>query len=121
MELIGKLLQLLPVQNGEGRNGTWQKQSFVLETQDQYPKKVCCIVWGDKVNDLQRIAAGDMLKVQFSLESREFNGRWYTDVRAYRVEVMGSQKGKEENPPENGISSPPESFDLSPQPDDLPF
>lgn len=88
MEIIGKLLQKLPVQSGIGRTGnSWQKQEFVVETIEQYPKKVCANLWGDKLDMLDKVNIGDTVKVSFSLESREFNGKWYTDVKAWKIEL----------------------------------
>jgi len=87
LEVIGKLIKVLPEQTGQGRNGTWVKQNFVIETVDQFPKQVCLTVWGDKAADLKMYAPGDTLKVSFSLESREYNERWYTDVKAWRIEA----------------------------------
>lgn len=88
MEIIGKLLQKLPLQSGIGRTGnSWQKQEFVVETIEQYPKKVCANLWGDKVDMLDTVNIGDTVKVSFSLESREFNGKWYTDVKAWKIEL----------------------------------
>ncbi len=88
MEIIGKLLQKLPLQSGIGRTGnSWQKQEFVIETIEQYPKKVCATLWGDKLDMLDTVNIGDTVKVSFSLESREFNGRWYTDVKAWKIEL----------------------------------
>ena len=48
MQLTAKLIQLLPLQSGTGRNGEWRKQDIIVETQDQYPKKVCISLWGNK-------------------------------------------------------------------------
>lgn len=88
MEIIGKLLQKLQVQSGIGRTGnSWQKQEFVVETIEQYPKKVCANLWGDKLDMLDKVNIGDTVKVSFSLESREFNGKWYTDVKAWKIEL----------------------------------
>lgn len=88
MEIIGKLLQKLPVLSGMGRTGnSWQKQEFVVETIEQYPKKVCANLWGDKLDMLDKVNIGDTVKVSFSLESREFNGKWYTDVKAWKIEL----------------------------------
>lgn len=89
MQLTGKLVQLLPVQTGQGKNGTWKKQEFILETEGTYPKKVCIAVWGDKADE-KALQVGNTLKVDFDVESREFNGRWYTDVKAWKVEATGS-------------------------------
>lgn len=88
MEIIGKLIQKLPLQSGISRTGSsWQKQEFVIETQEQYPKKVCINLWGDKTDQLAALDIDTTLKVSFSLESREFNGKWYTDVRAWKIEA----------------------------------
>lgn len=88
MEIIGRLIQKLPLQSGIGRTGnSWQKQEFVIETDEQYPKKVCANLWGDKTDALSAINIGDVVKVSFHLESREFNGKWYTDVKAWKIEA----------------------------------
>ncbi|GAB4035059.1 DUF3127 domain-containing protein [Spirosoma gilvum] len=88
LELVGKLIKVLPEVTGQGRNGAWNKQDFVIETLDsQYPKKVCMTAWGDKANDLKQFAEGDTLKATFSAESREYNDRWYTELRAFRIEL----------------------------------
>lgn len=91
MEIIGKLLMKLPLQSGIGRTGnSWQKQEFVIETIEQYPKKVCANLWGDKLDMLDTVNIGDTVKVSFSIESREFNGKWYTDVRVWRFDPVGA-------------------------------
>ena len=56
LELTGTLIKILPEVTGAGKNGSWVKQEFVLETADQYPKKVCLSLWGDKVSDLKKYA-----------------------------------------------------------------
>ncbi len=86
MQLIAKLIQSLPLQSGIGKNGEWKKQDIIVETQDQYPKKICVSFWGDKINnDLLQI--GNLLKIDFDIESREYNSKWYTDVKAWKIEV----------------------------------
>ncbi|MEZ4971785.1 MAG: DUF3127 domain-containing protein [Cyclobacteriaceae bacterium] len=114
MELKGKVIQLLPLQSGMGRKGQWRKQEFILETQSQYPKKVCLSIWGDKIDQFG-VNEGDDVSVAVDLESREYNGRWYTEARAWKVEKSGSM-GSPTSPP------PPmeEPFD-SGSGDDLPF
>lgn len=88
MELEGRIAQKLAVQTGTSARGSWAKQEFVFEYQEgNYPSKVCMNVWGeDKVKELEKYQVGDKVKVSFNLSSREFNGRWYTDVRAWRIE-----------------------------------
>lgn len=87
LELEGTLIKVQPEQTGSGKNGQWVKQEFVVETQEQYPKKACFSAWGDRTADLKQFALGDKLKVTFSVESREYNDRWYTDLRAYRIDL----------------------------------
>ncbi len=89
MELKGKVIQLLPVQTGMGKKGQWKKQEFIVETQSQYPKKVCLSVWGDKIDQFN-VAVGDLVNVAVELESREYNSRWYTEARAWKIEKSGN-------------------------------
>ena len=89
LEFEGSLIKVLPEVTGQGKNGAWVKQDFVLETEDQYPKKACFTAWGDKSADLKTFALGEKLKIQFSVESREYNERWYTDLRAIRIDSAG--------------------------------
>lgn len=86
MELTAKLIQVLPLQSGVGKNGEWKKQDIVVETDGQYPKKVCISIWGDKASEAT-LQVGNILNISFDVESREYNGRWYTDVKAWRVEL----------------------------------
>lgn len=88
MELEGRIARKLNVQTGTSARGAWSKQEFILEYQEgNYPSQVCMNVWGDdKVKELDKYQVGDRVKVSFNLSSREFNGRWYTDVRAWRIE-----------------------------------
>jgi len=126
LEVTGKLVTTLPTQSGEGKNGTWTKGSFVIETADKFPKKVCLTVWGDLVSNLNSIQSGDELKVSFDVESREYNGRWYTDLKAWKIEKAGSGNSFA-NPPSNTFNSNEASPDNSggtsgpALDDDLPF
>ena len=116
MELKGKVIQILPAQTGMGKKGQWKKQEFILETQAQYPKKVCLSAWGDKIDQFN-LAEGEIVNVSVDLESREYNGRWYTDARAWKLEKGGSA----------AVSAPPpiseEPFETTSKgaSDDLPF
>ena len=88
MEVTGKLIQKLPVQSGVSSSGNnWSKAEFVIETVEQYPKKVCANLWGDRARALDQFQEGSLITVSFDLESREFNGNWYTDVKAWKVEA----------------------------------
>lgn len=91
MELEGRIVRKLNVQTGTSAKGPWSKQDFIFEYQEgNYPSQVCMNVWGDdKVKDLARYKDGDKVKISFNLSSREYNGRWYTDVRAWKIEPVG--------------------------------
>jgi hypothetical protein len=89
LEIQGKIIKVMEKQTGEGRNGAWQKQEFVIETVgEQYPKKVCCNVWGDKVDTLSRFNINDEVKLGINIESREYNERWYTDVKVWKIDLV---------------------------------
>lgn len=115
MQITAKLIQLLPVHSGTGKNGVWKKQDIVVETDGQYSKKICISIWGDKINQSQ-LQLGNMLTIDFDLESREYNGKWFTDVKAWKIEVNGSK-------PLVGMSDSDSSeLSLGDDPDDvLPF
>ena len=78
---------------------------FILN--EDFPKKVCISIWGDKIDE-QKLVAGNKLTIDFDVESREYNGRWYTDVKAWKVELAGT----------GGSSAPPPP---SQPEEDLPF
>lgn len=87
MQVTAKLLALLPIQTGKGKNGDWKKQDLIVETCDAYPKKICISVWGDKINQ-SVLVVGNEIKIDFDIESREYNGRWYTDLKAWKIELV---------------------------------
>ena len=93
MEIEGRLIQKLGIQSGKSARGDWAKQEFVIEFQEgNFPSKACFSVWGtDKVKDLEKYQPGDQIKVAFNVSSREFNGKWYTDLRAWRISPAGAQ------------------------------
>lgn len=84
MNITGKLIHLLPLQTGMGKNGQWRKQNIILEIEGSYPKKLCVSIWGDKIDEKQLII-GNELDISVDLESREYNGKWYTEIRAWKI------------------------------------
>jgi hypothetical protein len=88
MDVKGKVVQLLAPQTGQGKRGPWKKQEFILETQGQFPKKVCISIWGDKIDQFG-LSTGENITASVELESREYNGRWYTEARAWKVAKDG--------------------------------
>jgi hypothetical protein len=112
MEINGHILQVLPAQTGVNQNGnTWIKQEYILQTSDRYPKTICYTLWGDRV-ETERAEVGDAVRVQFDLMSREWNGRWYTEISAWRVTspqaiVLGDAPSSEEIDKALGCSDNP--------------
>ena len=88
MDVIGKAIAALPVKNGVSqRTGEqWQSREYVIETQEQFPKKMCFEVFGtDKLKEFN-IRNNDLIKVNFDITAREYNGKWYNSIRAWKVE-----------------------------------
>lgn len=119
MEIQGKIIHVLPLQSGVGKASgkEWKKQDYVLETLDgQYPKKICFNLWGDNIDRIG-LQVGEDVTVQIDIESREFNGRWYTEVRAWRVDrglvsLSAPQQQVAPAPTPAGYAAPqPQAFD----------
>lgn len=122
LEITGRVSQILQEVTGQGRNGEWKKQEFILETEEQYPKKVCIEAWGDKSDIVKGLNQGEKVTASINVESREFNGRWYTNVRAWRIEKVQDEAAPGEIPPppsEGDFHTSPAS--ASSEDEDLPF
>ena len=126
MEIIGKAIAALPVKSGVSqRTGEqWQSREYVIETQEQYPKKMCFEVFGtDKLKEFN-IRNNDLIKVHFDITAREYNGKWYNSVRAWKVEHVNPDGGTA-----NQVSAPAPQTQETPvaapttqeSDDDLPF
>jgi hypothetical protein len=103
MELNGKIIQIMPEQSGNGRNGTWRKRDYIVETPGNYPKKVCVTVWGDKIDQFN-LQSGEQVKIGLELESREYNGKWYTEAKGWKVDREGDATQKSR--PQTATSMP---------------
>ena len=112
----------LPEMTGTGKNGkAWIKQDFIAETVDQFPKMICFTCWGD-VNDLvKNLKEGDSINVKFDVASREYNGKWYTDLKAEGIEKTASSSSQ----PAKQAEPEPQAAEIFPAGevtnDDLPF
>lgn len=113
MEVKGRIFQILEAISGQSARGAWKKQEFVIETMDQYPKKICFSVWNDKIA-LDTFNSNTVLNVHFNAESREYNGRWYTDLGAWKVDIEDASSIAADMPP------PPVEV-VQPEEDGLPF
>ena len=115
MQRIAKLTQLLPIQTGTGKNGEWEKKDIMVETEGQYPKKVCVSIWRDKIDEGQ-LQIGNILQIDFDIESREYNSKWYTDIKAWEIEVEGTST---QNTPDNTVNM--DDFIPKDKDDELPL
>jgi hypothetical protein len=89
MDVQGRLVAVLPSITGQGQKGTWKKQEFIVETMEQYPKKICFEAWNDDCRQLDDLQQGNVLKVNFNVESREFESKWYTQCKCWKIQVIG--------------------------------
>ena len=126
MELAGKVIAVLEPRGGVSKTGNeWKVQEYVIETHDQYPRRLCFDVFGaDKIQQFN-IQMGEELNVSFDIDAREWNGRWFNSIRAWKVDrvpVGGSQPvppmGAAPFPP---VNAAPASFAAQDEKDDLPF
>jgi len=117
MELKGRIVNILEVESGTSKAGKeWKKQGFVIDSGDQYNPNVCFSLFGDdKIAMLGNYSVGQEVTVSFNLSSREFNGRWYHNVDAWRIEAADNQ-GSVPPPTEE-----PKVEEFAKNEDDLPF
>ena len=130
MEVVGKIILKLPLQSGVSQAGNnWKKQEYVLETEDSYPKKVHFDFFGDKADQFP-LNVGDRVRLSFDIESREYNGRWYTSIRGWKAEAAAAAVAAEvpqQGPavaaaaPAGAPVPPPPAFNTPEASDDLPF
>jgi hypothetical protein len=128
MDFTGTVVQINPEAGGVGKSGAaWRKQEIIIEIPGQYPKRVCVTVWGDKI-DKFALRQGEQVNVSFDLESREYNGRWYTEVKVYNVRkdlagVAPAPQGGAPRPSGYGAPATPSAPFVggNQQDDDLPF
>ncbi len=130
MEFEGSVIQLLPQVKGVSARGEWVKQEVIFEQTGEFGRKLCVSFWGDKAQDVAALKPGDKVKVAANVESREYNGRWYTEVRAWKIEKDNPASASQS--PDYGWGAPasPPAGDMPPvspeEPvkdefDDLPF
>lgn len=127
LDVVGKIITILPETGGQSQAGkAWTKQEFIVETNDQYPKKICISLMGDKINELRKYNVGAEVKVSLNVESREYQGKWYTNVSAWRIEPSGDSTGGNNTQTQPTQDQAP-SYPTNPLPaatqgeDDLPF
>jgi hypothetical protein len=91
MQITAKIIQLLPLQTGTGKNGEWKKQDLIVETEGQYPKKICLSVWGERIKE-DILQVGKKFQFSVEIESQEFNGKWFTNVKAWKFDELSDSQ-----------------------------
>lgn len=119
-QIKGTILKVLPKESGNGKNGKeWKRTAFVLETTDQYPKKVCFSAYGDKADAAEKLTPNTSIEVFYNPESREYNDKWYTELKAWKWEV---DKNSNHSEVTEKVKTVVEKLDLTTnEDDDLPF
>lgn len=114
LTISGRIVLILPLQTGTSKAGNpWKKQGYILETLGtQYPRKVCFSLFGDKVDQFP-IQVGQEVTVSIDIESREFNGRWYTEINAWNIVQTGAQPAA---PASQQVDTAPAAAPVQPQP-----
>ncbi len=129
MEITGKIIAVLPERGGVSqRSGSeWKAQSFVIETQENYPRKMCFDVFGaDKIAQFN-IQVGDTMTVSFDIDAHEYQGRWYNSIRAWKVDrnvapaAAPMPEAAAPFPPASAAPAAPANFAGGDSADDLPF
>ena len=119
----GQITAILPENRGVGQRGEWVSQDFVLKTDDNYPKNICFTILGaDKIKEAN-IRIGDVVSIGVNLESREFNGRWYTSIKAWSVKKKSEARQQQSTPTPPPSSKPKQNYASTSQDDTdaLPF
>lgn len=84
MEIKGRVIHVMEPVTGMGKKGQWKKTEFVIQTSGEYPKKVCLSLFNKDLT----ACVNDGVNVSFEPESREYNGKWYTECKAWKVQVL---------------------------------
>ncbi len=120
MQVKGKIQQILKIESGVSQAGKeWKKQEFVIETIEQFPRKICFTLFNDKSSLISGLSNGDEVEVYFNVESREFNGKWFHNVNAWKIDKLDTSNSSEPRPPLDLSNIPPEFADDDVN--DLPF
>ena len=128
MELTGKVIAVLEARSGISKSSgnPWKMQDYVIETNEQYPRRMCFNVFGeDKINQFN-IQVGEEITVSFDINAREYQGRWFNDIRAWKVErgtpeQQAAPIPTDEVPVVEAPTAPMPTFESEESNDDLPF
>lgn len=86
-KIKGTLAEKMDVRSGQSSRGEWKRQQFIVEvTSGEYTDPVAFDAWGEAVDALEEIAEGSAVQVTFTVRSRKWQDRWFTDVNAVAIE-----------------------------------
>ena len=120
MEFEGVVYKILPATQGTSARGEWKKQEVIFELPNEFSRKVC-VIFFNKESDVARLKEGATYVVSVNIESREYNGRWYTDVRAWRIEPVTVAPAAPQDVPPPPANDDPYASAAPLDEDDLPF
>lgn len=127
MEFEGIVYKILPVTRGTSSRGEWQRQDVVFEVPSEFSRKIC-VTFFNKESDVAKLREGAAYTVSVNVESREYNGRWFTEARAWRITRKAAQQPQPQAPVADGLppmdafaSDEPAATSSSAEVDDLPF
>nr|WP_293837526.1 DUF3127 domain-containing protein [uncultured Arsenicibacter sp.] len=110
---VGRIVLFSEIESGMGRNAPWEKQTMVIEYGDQYPKEAAFTLWNSTIGDAERYNVGDLMEVHFSPESREYNGKWYTENKCFKLlpYVPGGQQAQPRQQRQQAAPAPAPAHD----------
>lgn len=120
LSVKGRVFQILKAETGVSKGGKeWSKREFVIETEEQFPRKVCFTLFGDKTSLINNLTVGETVDVSFNVESREYNGKWFHNINAWKIDKPAENQSSAAGVPEYSIDDiPPEADENG---NDLPF
>jgi hypothetical protein len=125
LEINGRITKVLTMESGQSKAGKeWKKQSFVIDTGAQYNPEICFSLFGDdKINMIRNYGAGQEVKVSFNVSSREYNGKYYHNLDAWKIEGLGANANGNTPPPpsEEPMAINTANLSSDESDDDLPF
>lgn len=129
MDLTGKVIAVLPPHEGTSARGPWKSQEYVIETHDQFPRKMVFNIFGAEKIDQFAIKAGEELTVSFDIDAHEYNGRWFNNIRAWNIQRIDAAAAQAASPipaaqPQAAPQAPtpfPPATESADSTDDLPF
>lgn len=121
MNLTGKIIKVEQLRSGSSAKGAWATQDYLIETIEQYPRKCLFNVFGEDKIKKFALKEGDIVTVHLDINAREYNGRWYNDIRVWKVERPTQSAPSSPVNATTPIPSPADMNNIMQQVDDMPF